>query len=82
MPDPNAVYDRRRCRICGQPWLGGIDDEGKMRRGHPLDSDCNRHRPADPEMVYRPVLLPGFTVVDPAIRYADMDTYMEDDDVA
>jgi hypothetical protein len=32
--DPNAVYDRRRCRVCGVPW-----------ESHVYTSICDRHRP-------------------------------------
>jgi hypothetical protein len=32
--DPNAIYDRRRCRVCGVPW-----------ESHVYTSICDRHRP-------------------------------------
>jgi hypothetical protein len=34
--DPNAVYDRRRCRVCGVPWSE-----------HEITSICSIYRPTD-----------------------------------
>lgn len=43
--DPNARYDRVRCRTCGWPWRPYTDAQGRNYAGHPPGKSCSRNRP-------------------------------------
>lgn len=50
--DPNDVYNRRRCVVCGRPWTAWNDLEtGRGEGPHPEDTTCARHRPIAPSWV-------------------------------